>query len=217
MAGCHQTRCSPSCSSKATARPSHCWSRSQVTASRLARRSRSTASRLARISTAHAVIRGWHSKENRYADAGATVGAAGLASRVRVKPANLQKVVEERDAAAAKQGSKDAKGKHYGPLNIKPGRVVRMHGLQSRADLNDRHAVVEKWDHAAGRYHLWVRPAVGHRAEVVRVKPENASKDICDDTVDPDELPPRGVVTAPSAATTARSPRALSRRCRWAP
>ena len=149
------------------------------------------------LNGARAVIRGWHSKENRYAveltslaDAGATVGAAGLASRVRVKPANLQKVVEERDAAAAKQGSKDAKGKHYGPLNIKPGRVVRMHGLQSRADLNDRHAVVEKWDHAAGRYHLWVRPAVGHRAEVVRVKPENASKDICDDTVDPDELPP---------------------------
>lgn len=151
------------------------------------------------------------------ADAGATVGAAGLASRVRVKPANLQKVVEERDAAAAKQGSKDAKGKHYGPLNIKPGRVVRMHGLQSRADLNDRHAVVEKWDHAACRYHLWVRPAVGHRAEVVRVKPENASKDICDDTVDPDELPPWRGHGAIRGHHGPLATCALSRRCRWAP
>uniref|UniRef100_A0A7S0NRM5 MYND-type domain-containing protein n=1 Tax=Calcidiscus leptoporus TaxID=127549 RepID=A0A7S0NRM5_9EUKA len=147
------------------------------------------------LNSARAVIRGWHSKENRYAveltslmDTGATVHAAGgLASRVKVKPANLRKVVEERDAVEA---TEDLKGIERGPLHIKAPRVVRMHGLQSRPDLNGRHGVVEKWDQPAGRYHLRVRPTTGHRAEVLRVKPENISKDICEDNIDPDKLPP---------------------------
>ena len=145
------------------------------------------------LNGARAVIRGWHSKENRYAveltsvaDAGATVDAAGMASRVKVKPANLQKVVEERDTAADKADFKDAE---RGPLNVRRGRIVRMQGLQSRAELNGRHGVAERWDRSAGRYQLRVRPAVGHRAEMVRVKPENVVKDICADAVDPDALP----------------------------